>query len=378
MSIAAFFHEEHESPGKLVGCNIIGVSNKTEVEIKIKEFEGRCMRIIVRDLMYVSRLVDVFEKYGMKEFMTAIGLVIDTVYRGQGLGLEIMKARFDLDKAVGLKVTQTVFTGIASLTEVPYEDFKENGQPVYPGIKCKLSKMSAGLQGGKWQRPESVPVPKVWKRYTGPKAMENGKVPKFIIQDVPKDKHEEILEFMSVHFFRDEALCSCLKVNDDPVSSKEFQKVWKEMLEQNISLVAFVEGDDGQPTSEIAGANVLGISHKTDHYTADMYASHIVDVFEHFGVEEYMTAMGLCVDPKFRGQGLGLEILKARFVLGKALGVEVTHTAFTGMASQTQAQRAGFELLSEVFYEDFKDEDGKPVYPNIRSKSCKIMASRIK
>ena len=108
------------------------------------------------------------------------------------------------------------------------------------------------------------------------------------------------------------------------------------------------------------------------------YASHIVDVFEHYGVNEYMTALGLCVDPIYRGQGLGLEILRARFDLCKAVGVEITMTAFTGMASQKQAARAGFEDIAEVLYEDFKDEEGNPVYPNIKSKSCKMMAARIK
>ncbi|KAJ4437957.1 hypothetical protein ANN_13896 [Periplaneta americana] len=223
--------------------------------------------------------------------------------------------------------------------------------------------------------------------------MPDGKIPKFRIQDVPPDMHDEVVQFMSDHFFRDEALCSCLNVLGDPVSLKEFQDFWKELLQQNMALVAFLEEDGGGTSTRIAGANITAISYKTDHYSYDMfkghatrvivrdileYASYIVNVYDHYGVDKYMTALGLCVDRTFRGQGLGLEILKARFDLGRAVGMEVTMTAFTGPASQILAHRVGMDVLAEVMYEDFKDEDGKPVYPNIKSKSCKIMAARMK
>lgn len=245
----------------------------------------------------------------------------------------------------------------------------------------------------KWKRPESVPVPTVWRTCSGLRPMAGGKVPKFRIQDVPLNMHDEIVKFMSEHFLRDEALCSCLNILEDPVSLKEFHDFWRDMLKQNMALVAFLEDDDGGTSTRIAGANLTGISYKTDHYSYDMfkghatrvivrdileYASYIVNVYEHYGVNKYMTALGLCVDPAFRGQGLGLEILKARFDLGRAVGMEVTMTAFTGPASQILAHRVGMDVLAEVMYEDFKDEDGKPVYPNIKSKSCKMMACRIK
>ena len=104
--------------------------------------------------------------------------------------------------------------------------------------------------------------------------------------------------------------------------------------------------------------------------------TEMANVFERYGVNEYMTAVGLCVDPVFRGQGLGLEILKARFDLCKAVDVKVTMTIFTGIASQTLAHRVGMEVIAEVWYEECK-EDGKPVFPNIQCKSAKAMAKRV-
>ena len=104
--------------------------------------------------------------------------------------------------------------------------------------------------------------------------------------------------------------------------------------------------------------------------------SEIANVFERYGVEEYMTALGLCVHPLFRGQGLGLEILKARFDLCKAVDLKVTMTIFTGVASQLLAHRVGMVVLADLLFEDFK-EDGKPAFPNIECKSVKAMAKRV-
>jgi GNAT superfamily N-acetyltransferase len=104
--------------------------------------------------------------------------------------------------------------------------------------------------------------------------------------------------------------------------------------------------------------------------------SERVSVYELYDVEEYMSAMGLCVDPAFRGQGLGLELLKARFDLGKAVGLKATMTVFTAEASQRLAYKLGMEVLTEILYEDCKI-DGKQAFPNIKGKSMKVMGKRI-
>jgi GNAT superfamily N-acetyltransferase len=101
-----------------------------------------------------------------------------------------------------------------------------------------------------------------------------------------------------------------------------------------------------------------------------------INVYERYGVEEYFSAMGLCVDPVFRGQGLGLELLKARFDLGKAVGLKATMTVFTAQASQRLADKLGMEVLTEIVYEDCII-DGKQAFPNIKGKSMKAMGKRI-
>ena len=107
------------------------------------------------------------------------------------------------------------------------------------------------------------------------------------------------------------------------------------------------------------------------------YAIALVDPYEKYGIDKYLYAIGLCVDPAYRGQGLGVEILKARLDLLRAVGLKCTLTAFSGYAAQKAALKAGYEVLSEVPYDHFKHEDGSPVYPDVECKSMLVMAKKI-
>jgi len=243
----------------------------------------------------------------------------------------------------------------------------------------------------KWSRTKSVPFPKIWRKCSGLKRMDNGEVPNFTIQDVPEDRHEDIIDFMTIHFCRDEPTNKSLGFLEDPDSMLELKTLWREVLKQNMALVAFVENEEDEHRPRIAGCNITCVTTKDDKMTYEQFEGrciralmkHVFDtlvgmanVYERYGVEEYMTALGLCVDPVFRGQGLGLEILKARFDLCKAVDLKVSMTIFTAVASQLLAHRVGMEVIAEIWYEDCK-EDGKPVFPNIESKSVKAMAKRV-
>ena len=73
------------------------------------------------------------------------------------------------------------------------------------------------------------------------------------------------------------------------------------------------------------------------------YAGSQFNPFEHFNVNEYLIAYGLCVDPAYRGRGIATEILRARLPLLKALDLKVTTTAFTSPGSQRAAFKCGYQ-----------------------------------
>lgn len=61
---------------------------------------------------------------------------------------------------------------------------------------------------GGWTRPESVPIPTVWRRFEGKKPLgKNGKIPKFKIQDCTEDLKEAMVNQMVTYYLRDEHMC---------------------------------------------------------------------------------------------------------------------------------------------------------------------------
>lgn len=55
--------------------------------------------------------LDIFKNYNVNKFMVAYGLSVSRKYRKRGIGTELLKARIPLCKALGIKVTSTVFSG---------------------------------------------------------------------------------------------------------------------------------------------------------------------------------------------------------------------------------------------------------------------------
>ncbi|PSN30582.1 hypothetical protein C0J52_27350, partial [Blattella germanica] len=139
-----------------------------------------------------------------------------------------------------------------------------------------------------WRRPASVPYPQVWLTCTGKKALPNEKIPKFRIQDATEDMHEELVGYMRNIFAREENLCGTMKLADDPVSMNDFE----------------VKGEAAGPVMRFVYE----------------FALKYVNIFEIYGVDEYMSAFGLFVHPDFRDQGLAVHLLKPDFPWQKLLG----------------------------------------------------------
>ncbi|PSN32093.1 hypothetical protein C0J52_23916, partial [Blattella germanica] len=367
--VALLEDDEILNPNKssrIVGFNILGISKKTDPKFTSDMVETETTGPVMRFIFdFALKDVDIFEMYGVDEYMSALGLFVHPDFRGQGLAYHLIRARFPLAKALGIKATMTYFTPIAAqvaaeragmkvIKEAVYEEYEENGKVMFPNKNNRAMK--------------------------GKKPMADGKIPKFRIQDVTEDMYEEIV---------------AMRVVDDPVSIKDYEGMFRKYLKYNITVVAVVENDDSQETEKrgrIAGCNILGVTRKTDpQMTSDMFKGKAsgpcarfvvdfglkdVDIFNLYGVEEYMSAFGLFVHPDFRGQGLAVHLLKARFPLAKALGLKATMTFFSPVAAQVASVKAGMELIKEVVYEDYK-EDGKVVFPNIKNRSMKIMGARI-
>jgi hypothetical protein len=88
--------------------------------------------------------------------------------------------------------------------------------------------------------------------------------------------HEDIINFMTTHFCRDEVTCACVRMLEDPVSVAELQAVWRVMLKQNLALVAFLENKEDAHAPRIAGCNITGVSYKDDGHKSEMVNIDII------------------------------------------------------------------------------------------------------
>lgn len=107
------------------------------------------------------------------------------------------------------------------------------------------------------------------------------------------------------------------------------------------------------------------------------YVSRQAHVYERYGVDRYLNAMGLSVDPKYRGRGIATELLRARIPLCKAMGLKLTSTCFTGPESQAAAKKAGFKEDFSITYAELVQVDQRFVFPGIEDSFCKYMSLQV-
>ncbi|XP_059468416.1 uncharacterized protein LOC132192460 isoform X1 [Neocloeon triangulifer] len=244
-----------------------------------------------------------------------------------------------------------------------------------------------GVDMTAWKRPERLSEPRIWLR-------ENG----FVVRDVTPDFDHFVLKHMETHFLRDEPINQALDTAGDPLASAEMRALWScLMLPVRVSLVTIQEGTPGANLEKVSaenppviiGVNQLFVTKKDDPEVPDfntvlksekvklcigtfIETGEMVNVYERYGVDTYIDGGGMCVDPAWRGKGIGNLLVKARNILCKEMGIPLTKTVFSAIQSQKVALKGGFELLGERIYAEMKDEKGDLLFPNMHPDQKKI------
>ncbi|KAJ0183006.1 hypothetical protein K1T71_000982 [Dendrolimus kikuchii] len=144
LSLVCLKDEDDKQP-TLVGVNVLTVVCKDDKEEPFKT-DDKIWAQLFGAVDFVTKSVDVFEKYDVDKYLTAYGLVVDPQWRGLNVGKELLEARIPLCKALGIKVTATVFTagasqaiakkaGFVDLFEITYEELAKKVHTQPPPLK---------------------------------------------------------------------------------------------------------------------------------------------------------------------------------------------------------------------------------------------------
>lgn len=92
-----------------------------------------------------------------------------------------------------------------------------------------------------------------------------------------------------------------------------------------------------------------------------------------YGTDKYLTDYGLVIAREYRQRGIAGEFLKARISLTKLLGVEITASLFTAVASQKAAEKAGYKIAYQMEFKELEKNFPAFDFSKVPSEYAKIM-----
>ncbi|CAH2101706.1 unnamed protein product [Euphydryas editha] len=236
-----------------------------------------------------------------------------------------------------------------------------------------------------WKRPHDVPVGIVWSRFKG---KDRDGVPGLMyqIRDMDESYKEVCIDMLCDTFKNDDPLSVALGGRDDQESINSARAYWSKYIDQKMSIACFTEVD-GEP-KELIGFNLLVVLRNYDDEEMELpegevlrkilktitVAENLVDVFEFYGIDTYLSSCGMTVLPPYRGQNIGARLLEVREKICKRFGIKATCTTFTAISSQVLAAKCNFEVLATFDYSDML-EHGVDL-TNCKSVCAKIMGKK--
>ncbi|KAJ8918483.1 hypothetical protein NQ315_008180 [Exocentrus adspersus] len=220
------------------------------------------------------------------------------------------------------------------------------------------------VNNNKWKRPENVPFPSVWRTFERKET--DGAIKKYWVQDLVPEYEDIFLKNYEDVYLKEEALYKYSKISEDPQAIEHKKNLYRSCMNNRMVLICLTEDANGH--EELVGGNIFLVLQKSDEgnnrenitpaeeicISIIQYVRKCKNVYEELNVEEYLTGCGLYIMPKFRGRGIGREILKARREFGLATNLKCEATIFTCIQSQKNAEKAGFVNIVEIKYEDFE------------------------
>ncbi|XP_025830929.1 uncharacterized protein LOC108742207 isoform X3 [Agrilus planipennis] len=204
--------------------------------------------------------------------------------------------------------------------------------------------------------------PVLWQR------LSNG----IAIRDLQEEQFPVALHFLKEHYVPCDDFLAKIEVSRNPASVTSFLERILYHLENNSSLIATHE-----VTGEIAGIIILRTIPKTDFarsfsrpsiFADDVFKRYAivksellrkVDIYEHFGCQIFLKLYFLCVAPNYRQKGLGSDLILSALDVAKSKNIPMFLGTVTDYKILNLLRKLGFQILYEIDYSDFQDDEGK-------------------
>ncbi|KAL6954427.1 hypothetical protein U1Q18_051793 [Sarracenia purpurea var. burkii] len=193
------------------------------------------------------------------------------------------------------------------------------------------------------------------------------------------------MEFTKKYFYPCEPIAMCSKVMEDEISYHNDLCRRIATLEQRISIIAVL--DEDVPKPEIIGLHKLLVISKEDEPVPNMPGTVLQklgqlmddiqknhDLFTIFGTDLLVEDIGLCVKPEYSGLNIGYNIVATIEKLARAFDIKACVIVCNSIESQVICEKLGYKLFNEIVYNEYKDDEGRVVFPVQGTKSLKLLA----
>ncbi|XP_053956016.1 arylalkylamine N-acetyltransferase-like 2 [Anastrepha ludens] len=227
---------------------------------------------------------------------------------------------------------------------------------------------------------------------TGNKVQEN-KAGNVEIRRIQLSDHDEVLNFLRTHFYREEPLT----IGSEPKEQdKEDEKFNMSQIAHGTSLMAVTESAVGGKRDRIAGVLISGptSSNEAEHLFEEAArlgptkwgkalqllacTARDSNVGERYNVAKTLYIHILAVDAEMRGRAIAARLIEEVKKLGRQLGYPLMTVDCTSYYSARLCERLGMECINVVQYENYLDKEGKPVFSPPPPHNClKTFAIRL-
>jgi hypothetical protein len=102
-------------------------------------------------------------------------------------------------------------------------------------------------------RPRSINYPRVYHSFKA-RDLHSEKIIEYRVEDFPRDRHDEGVQFMVQNFFEDEVMGKSRRIKSDRTAVDEISKFWNEILPRGFSIACFKEN-----SNDIIAMNVMDV-----------------------------------------------------------------------------------------------------------------------